>query len=333
MEYTTHAPDEYATVILAAALQTGYSGPVYLQGDHFQLSAKKYKEDKEKEVQRIKDLIDSSIAAGFYNIDIDASTLVNVEKESLEEQQGENYAVTAELVKYIREKEKEIATSGQGGTRNDDGTGTRVEPGMTISVGAEIGHIGGKNSTVEDLQAFMHGFLPLIGTMIGISKMSVQTGTSHGGIVDALGKVANGKLDISILESIGKVAKEAYHLAGTVQHGASTLPLQLFDKFPKNNCIEIHLATGFQNIVFDTMPKILQENMYTWVVENLSEEREKNMTDQQFIYKMRKKALGPFKKQLWDLAAAEKKPIMEALEKHLEETFERLGEFNTRELY
>jgi len=204
---------------------------------------------------------------------------------------------------------------------------------MTISVGAEIGHIGGKNSTVEDLQAFMHGFLPLIGTMIGISKMSVQTGTSHGGIVDALGKVESVKLDLSILESIGKVAKEAYHLAGTVQHGASTLPLQLFDKFPKNNCIEIHLATGFQNIVFDTMPKILQENMYTWVVENLSEEREKNMTDQQFIYKMRKKALGPFKKQLWDLAAAEKKPIMEALEKHLEETFERLGVFNTRELY
>src|SRR5260221_5764838 len=135
MEYTTQSPDEYATVILAAALQTGYSGPVYLQGDHFQLSAKKYKEDKEKEVQRIKDLIDSSIAAGFYNIDIDASTLVNVEKESLEEQQGENYAVTAELVKYSREKEKEIHTSGQGVSRNDNGTGSRVEPRMTISVG------------------------------------------------------------------------------------------------------------------------------------------------------------------------------------------------------
>jgi len=35
-----------------------------------------------------------------------------------------------------------------------------LEPdGITISVGGEIGEVGGKNSTVEELQAFMEGYL------------------------------------------------------------------------------------------------------------------------------------------------------------------------------
>ena len=34
-----------------------------------------------------------------------------------------------------------------------------LEPaGITISVGGEIGEVGGKNSTVEELRAFMDGY-------------------------------------------------------------------------------------------------------------------------------------------------------------------------------
>ena len=84
-----------------------------------------------------------------------------------------------------------------------------------------------------------------------MSKICVQTGTSHGGVPMADGKVAEVKLDFDVLRAIGEVARSKYGIAGAVQHGASTLPDELFDRFPQAECAEIHLATGFQNMLFD----------------------------------------------------------------------------------
>ena len=136
IEYTNQRPDEYAVSVLAAAIKNGYKGPVFLQGDHFQFSQKDYAENREAETSKIKNLIDESLTAGFYNIDIDASTLVDLSKQSLDEQQEENYKATSSLVSYIRSLPK----------------------GEDASIGAEIGHIGDKNSTPGDLEAFMTGF-------------------------------------------------------------------------------------------------------------------------------------------------------------------------------
>ncbi len=309
IEYTAQRPDEYATVVLAAAIKEGYKGPVFVQGDHFQFSAKRYKEDPKTETDKIKALIKESIEADFKNIDIDASTLVDLSKPTINEQQTENYKVTSELTQYIRSLEAEA----------------------TISIGAEIGHIGEKNSTTEDLKAFMKGYLEAIGAqMPGISKVSVQTGTSHGGIPLPNGGVADVKLDFSVLEDIGKLARDVYHIGGVVQHGASTLPSALFSEFPKHKTLEIHLATGFQNIVYDNMPNSLKQEIYKWVEENCKDEWEKDWNKEQFIYKCRKKAIGPFKKQVWELSEADKKPIVNALEKQLEFLFEKLNVFNTK---
>lgn len=310
IQYTDQRPDEYGVSVLAAAMKENYTGPIFLQGDHYQLSKGAYAIDPHAETQRIKDLIQKSIDAQFLNIDIDASTLVDLDKPTLDEQQKNNYEATAELTGFIRELEPK---------------------GVTISIGGEIGHIGGKNSTVEDFEAFMKGYLKKTATLKGISKVSVQTGTSHGGIPLPNGKMADVKLDFSVLENIGKVAKEKYHLAGAVQHGASTLPQELFNKFPQTGTAEIHLATGFQNIVYDTIPDGLKEKMYQWIKENCKNEREEGWTEEQFLYKTRKKAIGPFKKHLWELSEAEKKPVADALEKQFEFLFERLNVFNTKD--
>ena len=45
----------------------------------------------------------------------------------------------------------------------------------------------------------------------------------------------------------------------------------------------------------------LKAEMYAWIRENAVEERKPKDTEEQFIYKARKKAIGPFKKQLWGL--------------------------------
>ncbi len=313
--YTFQRPSEYASAVLAAAIKEGYKGPVFIQGDHFQFNAKKYQEDPEKEREGIKALTKEAIEAGFYNIDIDPSTLVDYSKPTLKEQQYFNYLETAYMTDYIRKIQPEE---------------------ITISIGGEIGHIGGKNSTVEEFEAFMEGYLETLKELgdenvPGISKISVQTGTEHGGVPLPDGTVAKVKLDFNVLRDIGKVAREKYGLGGTVQHGASTLPDELFDKFPQNNCCEIHLATGFQNIMYDLIPEDFKQEIYNWIKENLKNEWKEGWTEEQFIYKTRKKGFGPFKYQWWTLDKEYKDKILEALYNKFEFLFEKLAVFGTRE--
>ena len=40
--YTDQRPPEYVAVMLGAALREGFRGPVFIQGDHFQVNAKKF---------------------------------------------------------------------------------------------------------------------------------------------------------------------------------------------------------------------------------------------------------------------------------------------------
>lgn len=309
IEYTHQRPREYALAVLAGAIKEGYEGPVFLQGDHYQFSKRKFSENQDAEIANIKDLIKESIEARFYNIDIDASTLVDLEKESLTDQQQNNSDMTALLTSYIHE----------------------IQPKhITVSIGGEIGHIGGKNSTAQDFEAFMKLYQQKIKDH-GITKVSVQTGTSHGGIPLPDGSIQEVSLDFSVLKAISSLCREKYHMGGSVQHGASTLPLSAFDHFVENKTLEIHLATGLQNIVYDTMPADLKEEMYAWTKENLSAEREEGWTDDQFLYKTRKKALGPFKQRLWDLSDADKEPIIAKLTEQLSTIFEKLNTFNSRE--
>lgn len=308
--YTDQRPDEYAVAVLVAAIKEDYKGPVFIQGDHFQFSKSKFSANADEETGRIQELIKEAISAHFYNIDIDASTLVDTEKEDQDERQKTNYEVTAKMTDFIRSLQPK---------------------GVTISIGGEIDHIGGTNSTVESFEAFMKGYTALVKEN-GISKISVQTGTTHGGVPLPDGTMAEIKLDFSVLRNVGKVAREKYELGGAVQHGASTLPEELFGEFPKNGALEIHLATGFQNIVYANMPSTLRNEMEKWTQENCKDEWEDGWNKEQFIYKTRKKAIGPFKEKLWKLSDKEKDPIRKALAAQFTLLFDKLNVVNTREI-
>ena len=93
-----------------------------------------------------------------------------------------------------------------------------------------------------------------------------------------------------------------------MQHGASTLPPDAFDAFPRAGACEIHLATDFQNMVYEhpQFPADLKAEMYAWVRANATEERKPKDTEEQFIYKARKKAIGPFKRRMWSMSADER---------------------------
>ena len=307
--YTDQRPAEYVAVMLAAAMREGFRGPVFIQGDHFQVNAKKYAADPAPEVDAVKALAREAIAAGFYNIDIDTSTLVDISKASLDEQQRLNYEVGIDILRAVRELEPK---------------------GVTVSVVGEIGEVGTQNSTVEELRAYMDGFnRNLPAGMPGLSKISVQSGTSHGGVVLADGSIADVKLDLDTLERLSKVARDEYGLSGAVQHGASTLPDSAFNNFPKRETAEIHLATNFQNMLYDHMPAELRATIYDWLTTNAKDERKSTDSDEQFYYKTRKKALGPFKKQLWDLPESAKATLARAYDEKFRFLFEQLAIGNT----
>jgi len=311
--YTDQRPSEYATNILAAAIAEGYDGPVFLQGDHFQSSPARYADDPTKELNAVKDLTKEAIEAGFYNIDVDTSTLVNLSKETIPEQQDVNTQLSAEITAFIRE----------------------LEPmGITISVGGEIGEVGGRNSNEEELRAYADGYNAklekLASGAAGLSKISIQTGTSHGGVVLPDGTIAQVSVDFDTLKHLSQVARDVYKLGGAVQHGASTLPQYAFGKFVESEAVEVHLATNFQNIFYDLAPEDLKQEIHAYLEENHQNERKPDMTADQFFYKARKRAIGPFKKKIWNLDKEIKDKVCNAWEAQFNQLFNALAIADTQ---
>ena len=174
-------------------------------------------------------------------------------------------------------------------------------PPLVANVSNNIGLVPGALSGVYGYRRELDRLAP---GALGVSKVSVQTGTSHGGIPLPGGGVAKVKLDFEVLRELGEVGRREYGIAGAVQHGASTLPDELFHHFPAVETAEIHLATGFQNALYEhpAFPADLHKEIWDWCFANCADERGKDQTDEQFVYTTRKKAIGPFKRQLWDLA-------------------------------
>jgi len=250
--YTFQRPSEYATVVLAAAIKEGYKGPVFIQGDHFQFNAKNYNQDPEKELQSIQALTKEAIEAGFYNIDIDPSTLVDYSKPTVKEQQYHNYINTAKMTKFIREIEPE-----------------------------------------------------------GILEVKI--------------------LQWKNLKPLWKDTLKTFLRECLVYQKCQFKQEQNTVKFPKSNCCEIHLATGFQNMMYDLIPDDFREKIYNWIRENLKNEWKEGWTEEQFIYKTRKKGFGPFKYEWWTLEESAKNKILDALYNKFEFLFDKLAVFGTKE--
>lgn len=314
MSYTAQRPSEYATNILAAAVAEGFVGPVFIQGDHFQVSAKKYAADAQAELKAVRDLSIEAMEAGFFNIDVDTSTLVDISLPTVPEQQALNCQLSSELSAFIRENEPK---------------------GVTISIGGEIGEVGTNNSTEPELRAYMDGYNAEMKKLApgkpGLSKISVLTGTSHGGTVLADGSLAEVTIAFDVLRDLSRVARKEYGMGGTVQHGASTLPEENFNQFVQNEAIEVHLATNFTTMFFDNIPADFKKEMYAWLDVNSAGDRKPGMTDEQFYYKARKNAVGPFKAKSYALPENDKARLDTAWEAQFDKLFNLLGVKDTKQ--
>jgi fructose/tagatose bisphosphate aldolase len=312
--YTNMRPAEYSTDVLAAAVKEGHEGPVFIQGDHFQVNASKFAQDPGAEMKALRDLTQEAIEAHFLNIDVDSSTIVDLSRPNVREQQRPNFEFAAEMIRFIRS----------------------IQPaGVEVSVGVEIGEVGKKNSTPDELRAFMDGLHETLGSgMKGPSKISVQTGSSHGGVVLPDGSIAKVAIAFDTLEEMSRVARQEYGMAGAVQHGASTLPDELFHHFVQVGTAEIHLATNFQSMIYDSplFPDALRQEVYAYLKEKHANEWEEGETEAQFLYKTRKRGTGPFKHQMWDLPENLRASLRSDLEKRFAFLFEQLGVPNTKDI-
>jgi fructose/tagatose bisphosphate aldolase len=311
MEYCFVRPAEYSACILAAALRESWRGPVFLQGDHFQFPVKPFVNDPAKVTEEIKAEAREAVDAGFFNIDIDPSTLVVLSRPTIKQQQRDNYERAAELTAYLRSIQP---------------------PGVEISVGGEIGEVGKENSTVEEFEAYFEGFREHFAGK-PISKMSVQTGTSHGGVVNPDGTRATPAIDFNVLRDISAACRR-HGIAGTVQHGASTLPEEMFREFPRHDAVEIHLATELQRIIIDhpKLPRTLRAKLERWVEETRPPEWKPRQTPAQNFEKAVKRAWGPFKRETWDMEAGALEAVGESLEIKFARIFTLLGVKGTRKI-
>lgn len=317
MEYTNQRPRDVAAAILAAAIDSNWEGPVFIQGDHFQAKAAAPGVAKEGEVAALENLIDEAIEATFFNIDIDASTLVDLSHNSVSQQQQANFTTASNLAKKIR---------------------TKQPNGITISIGGEIGEVGKSLSTEEELIAFMEGFNTLFANPqekpTGLAKISIQTGTKHGGSVAADGSIQSMNVDFERITALTRVARSRFQLGGVVQHGASTLAKNQFPLFPQAETLEIHLSTGLQNTVLDhkAFPNELTHQINSWLDKNCHSERNPEESDAQFYYRLRKKAWGAFRTQTWNLPADSLAAIMQTQEEEFSFFFDTLAVHDTRKL-
>ncbi len=282
---------QYAALIAAAALREGWRGPVFLQGDHFSLE-----QDTPTARQQLTASILELLECGYGQVDLDTAALA-IAGESAVTRQLPNAKATVALLQSLAA---------------DTPAGTMF--------GGEVGEIGGSNTTPEDLQVFIDLVRWHAGpAAAAFGKVSVQTGTRHGGMTDSDGKVTRMPLDLELARQLADVAHEN-GFAGIVQHGASTLQPDQFAALPDAGVVEVHLATNIQNLVFDSpaFPTELRAQMKEVALASSagSAERggETGATDAELAFSQKRWSMwGPFKKQLLDLPAVTRHALAETV--------------------
>lgn len=308
---TGQRPHEYATAILCAAIAEEHTGPLFLQGDHFQISATRFAEDPEAEVSAVENLIAEAISAGFYNIDIDTSTLVDLSHSEIHAQQEPNFTLSARLANFARQAEPD---------------------GVTISLGGEIGEVGESNSTVAEVSAYLNGFeVRTPENQPGLTKLSIQSGTRHGGNVLADGSFGDMPIEFDLIKDLSTVCRNPHDLGGCVQHGASMLTLEKISQLPSVGCLEVHLAAAFLNAVYDNLPEELVRRADEWAKEHFSDEWNSGWSEAQFLHHARRYPIRPFKKIWWQATSCHD-AVSNAVRRSATAYFKALRVENTRDL-
>ena len=293
MRYSGQNRSEFTAIGFAAAIKEGYTGPIFFQGDHYQIDLKKYTADPQKEINSVKKLIRESILAGEYNIDLDPSTLVN--EEALDEIVAfENVLVSAKLrdnpelaqgldesgLKALRNKliDELVLTDEQKARLDalyeklhaDTAEATMeliryirslekelLEGKIAVSIGIEERHID--NPKHKNNPSTVRGSIALSRKILKMCADERLVGPSKIALQTGTMHGVGGTVDFGIYER-HVAAAPLLGIAVFVQHGASTIKDRNdFRKMPIGGVGEVHLATEYQKITLGTIAKMMPD--------------------------------------------------------------------------
>ncbi len=130
----SQTPGEFVCIILASAIREGFTGPVFIQTNHFQIDPEQYDQDPSGEKNRLLNLIEESIRAGSYNLWLDGASMELTRGSKKKDTLKPQAHLLAELTHRVH---------------------TLEPPGIDICIGAKLG--SGKDPTdyQGELQKFM----------------------------------------------------------------------------------------------------------------------------------------------------------------------------------
>jgi len=203
-----------------------------------------------------------------------------------------------------------------------------------VSIGGEVGEVGGENTKYPLINAYLQLLkeeLDNLGSkqVRGLDKVSINVGSAHGGVLGPDGEPLDEvPLDFTAHHDLYMKAKDplqsAEHIL-SVQHGASTLPKRYFSLFPAMHVAEVHLATGFQNVVWEVLEshdKDLYKKLETMTKEKFAEKIAKHKTAAIGFMKERKRVTEFVKRDL--LLSSSVEEIEKALQQEFSTLFNSL---------
>ena len=85
----------YITKILAAAIMEDYSGPIFLQTDNIYFDPLSFENDRDNLLDRLKKITQNAIKSGIYNLNLNASELIDPDKSVTSEKMLMNLKMVA----------------------------------------------------------------------------------------------------------------------------------------------------------------------------------------------------------------------------------------------
>ena len=306
--YTFQRPIDFATSALAGAIAAGWRQPVFLQGDHYQFNAKKYAADPEAMTEEIRRACRLAVEAGYRNIDIDSSTLVDLSKPTVDEQQRENYVRAAELTALIRDARDR---------RRDHQRRRRDRRGRP----PELDGRGAPG---------LHGRLPPRAGRARARRDRCQQGQRpdrHLARWRAAARRRRRRGQARLRRARASSARSPARTARPVPSSTARRPCptscSIASRRSRRPRSTSRPASRTRCTSTRPSPRRSTARSRRGCYANAADERKADQTDQQFVYTTRKKAIGPFKRELWDLET--KDEIMAAQRRKIGFLFTELG--------
>ena len=313
--YTFQRPVEYVTSVLAGAIAAGWTGPVFIQGDHYQFNAAKYAADPEKMTEEIRGACRQAIEVGYRNIDIDSSTLVDLSRPTVDDQQRTNYERAAELTALIRELEP-AGRDDQRRRRDRRGRQEELDRGGAAGLSRRLPArarrpAAGRARHQQGQRPDRARATAACRSPTGRSRPSSSTSRSSAGSARWPGATA------------WPAASSTARAPCPTSCSTTSRPWRP----PRSTS-----RPASRTCSSSTRPSRPSSTraIHDWCFANALDERKADQTDEQFVYTSRKKSIGPFKRQLWDLAT--KDEILAAQRRKIAFLFAELKVGGTAEL-